>query len=139
MSSNLLYCLITNLPSNHLFVFCSAIIPKKKTRNSCLNMDELAHNYRISSDRVIVENLFGRVCIMFGITSGKYRWSREKFALIVDFCFSMANFHIPQHPLREQDFKYYQSVLADLKRRKELARERGKKRQQKHRAHQARM
>ena len=51
----------------------------------------------------------------------------------------MANFHIPQHPLREQDFKYYQSVLVDLKRRKELARERGKKRQQKHRARQARM
>ena len=107
MSICLLYFDIADLPSNHLFVFCSAIIPKKKTRNSCLNMDELARNHRISSDRVIVENFFGRVCMMFGIMSGKYRWSREKFGLIINFCFSLENFHICQHPLREQDLQYY--------------------------------
>ena len=102
-------------------------------------MDELARNNRISSDRVIVENFFGRVCMMFGIMCGKYRWSREKFGLIVDFCFSMANFHIRHHPLREQDFNYYQKVVADLKRRKDVSRDRSKKRQQKHRARQSRM
>ena len=76
---------------------------------------------------------------MFGIMSGKYRWSREKFGLIVDFCFSLPNFHIRLHPLWEKDGEYYQSVMADLKRRKEVMKDRVKKRQQKHRARQARM
>ena len=76
---------------------------------------------------------------MFGIFCNKYRWSREKFNLIVDFCFSLTNFHIRLHPLREKDGEYYQSVMADLKRRKEVQKDRVKKRQQKHRARQARM
>ena len=76
---------------------------------------------------------------MFGIMAGKYRWNRDKFGSIVDFCFSLANFHIRLHPLREQDFEYYQKVLADLKRRTEEQSTMVKKRQQKHRARQARM
>ena len=102
-------------------------------------MDELERNNRISSDRVVVENFFGRVCMLFGIICNKYRWSREKFSLIVDFCFSLTNFHIRLHPLREQDGEYYKKVMADLKRRKEMSKDRVKKRQQKHRARQARM
>lgn len=101
--------------------------------------NELARNNRVSSDCGIVKNLFGRVCMMFGVMTGQYRWSWERFGLIVDFCFSMANFHIRQHPLCEQDFKYYQSVFEDFKRRKDLARKRGKKRQQKHRTCQPRV
>ena len=119
--------------------FISAIIPKKKTRNNPLTQDDLARNNRISSDRVIVENFFGRVCMMFGIMGTKYRWGREKFGLIVDFCFSLANFHIRLHPLCEQDGEYYLRVLADMKRRMEVSVNQVKKRQQKHRARQARM
>ena len=59
--------------------------------------------------------------------------------MIVDFCFSLANFHIRLHPLRKQDYDYYQKVLADLKRRTEEQSTMVKKRQQKHRARQARM
>ena len=77
--------------------------------------------------------------MMFGIMAGKYRWNRDRFGSIVDFCFSLANFHIRLHPLREQDFEYYQKVLADLKRRTEEQSTMVKKRQQKHRARQARM
>ena len=77
--------------------------------------------------------------MMFGIMARKYRWNRERFGLIVDFCFSLANFHIRLHPLREQDFEYYQSVLADLKRRTEEQVTMVKRRQQKHRAREARM
>ena len=76
---------------------------------------------------------------MFGIMAGKYRWNRERFGMIVDFCFSLANFHIRLHPLREQDYDYYQKVLADLKRRTEEQSNLVKKRQQKHRARQVRM
>ena len=131
------YC---DLPISHISIFVfSAIIPKKKTRNNPLGTDDIHRNNRISSDRVIVENFFGRVCMMFGIMAGTYRWNREKFGMIVDFCFSLANFHIRLHPLREQDFDYYQKVLADLKRRIEEQSTMVKKRQQKHRARQARM
>ena len=76
---------------------------------------------------------------MFGIMAGKYRWNQERFGMIVDFCFFLANFHIRLHPLREQDYDYYQKVLADLKRRTEEQSTMVKKRQQKHWARQARM
>ena len=131
--------IVTYLISHIPIFFLSAIIPKKKTRNNPLTTDDIHRNNRISSDRVIVENFFGRVCMMFGIMAGKYRWNRERFGMIVDFCFSLANFHICLHPLREQDYDYYQKVLADLKRRTEEQSNLVKKRQQKHRARQVRM
>ena len=59
--------------------------------------------------------------------------------MIVDFCFLLANFHICLHPLCEQDYDYYQKVLADLKRKTEEQSTMVKKRQQKHQARQARM
>ncbi|KAE9049346.1 hypothetical protein PR001_g3399 [Phytophthora rubi] len=41
--------------------------PKKKPRNGELTAEEHARNARVSSDRVLVENLFGRVCLLWEI------------------------------------------------------------------------
>ena len=98
-----------------------------------MTVDDQNRNTRISSDRVVVDNFFGRVCGMFGIFSSKYSWSSDKFDTIVDFCFSIVNFYIHIHPLREQDVGYYQKVIADVMRRTDDAKNIGRIRQQNHR------
>ena len=98
-----------------------------------LNCTELNRNVRIGSDRVPVENFFGRTGSMFHVFSNKYRWSRDKFGLIVDFCLSLTNYHIRLHPLRERDIEYYKLIVADLRKKTEEAKNKNRKRQLKQR------
>ena len=104
-----------------------------------LSMEDIARKGRIGSGRVIVENFFGRVNRLFHIFSNKYRWSRDKFNLITDLCFSLTNFHVRIHPLREQDYEYYKKVLADLHKRTHEAKTKNKRRQLRHRQRKVRM
>jgi hypothetical protein len=92
-----------------------AIIPKKKPRNRQLDNDDLERNRKIAHDRIVVEIFFGQVCKLFGVMGGKYRWSREKFDIIADVCFSLTNFHICLNPLRDEDKSYYDNVLASFR------------------------
>ena len=94
-----------------------------------MTVDDRNRNNKVSADRVVVENFFGRVCGMFGMFTSKYSWIPDKFDAIVDFCFSIANFHIRIHPLREQDVGYYQNVIADVMRRTDNAKNKGRLRQ----------
>ena len=71
-----------------------AIIPKKKPVRGTLSCSEFIVNSNISSDRVIVENFFGRVTDKFRILGKKYTWDRENLSLVVDVCFSLTNYHI---------------------------------------------
>ncbi|KAG3129634.1 hypothetical protein PI126_g20876 [Phytophthora idaei] len=50
--------------------------PKKKPCNGELTADELARNARVSSDRVLVENFFGRVCLLWKIMHNRERTRR---------------------------------------------------------------
>ena len=100
---------------------------------SILSCAELDRNRKISYDRVPVENFFGRVRSLFHVFSNKYRWSREKFGLVVDFCFALANYHIRLHPLRERDMEFYKLLVADLRAKTEKAKNANRKRQLKHR------
>ena len=111
----------------------SAIIPKKRLMRRVLNCQEIERNVRIGSDRVPVENFFGRLGHLFRVFSNKYRWSRDKFGLIVDFCLSLTNYHIRLHPLRERDIEYYKLIVADLRKKTEDAKNSNRKRQLKHR------
>ncbi|KAJ0405908.1 hypothetical protein ATCC90586_005853 [Pythium insidiosum] len=45
--------------------FVRAIHPKKKPVGGSLTAEELQRNARVSSDRVLVENYFGRVCSLW--------------------------------------------------------------------------
>ena len=98
-----------------------------------MTVDDRNRNTKVLFDRVIVENLFGQVYGMFRMFSSKYSWSSDKFDIIVDVCFSIVNFHIRIHPLREQDVGYYQKVIADVMRRTDDAKNIGRHRQQNHR------
>ena len=97
-----------------------------------MTVDDRNRNTRVSSDRVVVENFFGRVCGMFGIFLSIYSWSSDELDTIVDVCFSIVNFYIRIHPLREQDVGYYQKVIADVMRRTDDTKNVGRIRQQYH-------
>ena len=94
-----------------------------------MTVDDRNRNNKVSADRVVVGNFFGRVYGMFGMFTSQYSWSSDKFDAIVDFCFSITNFHIRIHPLREQDAGYYQKVIADVMRRIDDAKNKGRLRQ----------
>ena len=113
------------------------IIPKKKPRApGRLDNDAWQRNLDIASDRVIVENYFGRLTTMFGLFAKKYTWSRERFPVVMSIALSLTNFSVLKHPLRSQEVEYYKMILADLDAKGEKAKNANKERQRLYRERQ---
>lgn len=87
--------------------FCRAIIPKKKPINGVLAIEDMRTNSKISSDRVIVENYFGRMCSLWMVMGSKYRWNEHKYDSFLRVCTALTNIHIKWHPLRDEDGVLY--------------------------------
>lgn len=68
------------------------------TSTAHLSADAERKNKTISSDRIIVENFFGRLCGLWRICA-KYRWSEDLYDDIFHVCAALTNFHIAYHPL----------------------------------------
>ena len=98
-----------------------AIIPERNPPRGHLPQASKERNRLISHDRVLPENYFGHNAKINGLFAKQYTLSRDRLDVLVDFCFSLTNFHISLHPLREADREYYHQLLADLKRRAEDA------------------
>ncbi|GMF15240.1 unnamed protein product [Phytophthora lilii] len=49
------------------------------TKGSNLPLADQRQNEDISSDRVLVENVFGRLCSLWRIVADKYRWNEETY------------------------------------------------------------
>lgn len=88
------------------------IQPKKKARGGVLDRDDLARNKAISSDRVLVENFFGRMCGLWNATYSTFKWNENRFDCVVRLCVALTNFHVSLMPLRAQDGEHYGMVLA---------------------------
>lgn len=86
------------------------IHPKKKPQHGQLNLDDERNNKAISSDRILVENYFGRLCNLWNIMSAKYRWSGDLYDQIFRLCLGLTNWHIKRHPLRREDLDFYQQI-----------------------------
>ena len=103
-------------------------------------ISEVDRNNKIASDRVIIENMFGRVAKMFGMFGRtKFTWSRDRFDTAIDVMFSLANFHVRLHPLRQQDQDYWDLVLSKIRVRAERVKNSGKNRMKKYRDNQRQM
>ncbi|EGZ09134.1 hypothetical protein PHYSODRAFT_422729, partial [Phytophthora sojae] len=61
---------------------------------------EESRNRRVSSDRVLVENYFGRMATLWRVVSTTFTWSEAKFDRIVNICVALTNIHAKLHPLR---------------------------------------
>ncbi|KAF4030887.1 hypothetical protein GN244_ATG17301 [Phytophthora infestans] len=80
--------------------------PKKKPRNGELTSDELARNARVSSDRVLVENFFGR-----NHAQHTFKWGESPFDSFARMCFALTNFYTDINSLRADDGWFYRSVM----------------------------
>jgi hypothetical protein len=76
-------------------------------KGSHLSADAERRNKNISTDRIIVENYFGRLCGLWRICADKYRWSEDLYDDIFHVCASLTNFHIAFHPLRDVSGEEY--------------------------------
>lgn len=83
------------------------IHPKKKPAGRHLSTMEIEENRLISSDRIIVENYFGRLCSLWGVTSGVYKWAEKHYDSFFMFCIAATNFHIRIQGLRDEDGEFY--------------------------------
>ncbi|GMF42198.1 unnamed protein product [Phytophthora fragariaefolia] len=88
------------------------IQPKRKPRGSELSRQDVARNRLVSSDRVLVENVFGRACMLWKAMYVTYKWSEVRYNMIDRICFALTNYHVSYMPLRNDDNVRYRSVLA---------------------------
>jgi hypothetical protein len=56
-----------------------ALHPKKKPIHGQLDHAEIVRNEAISSDRVLVENYFGRMCQLWNAAYMTFKWNRSRF------------------------------------------------------------
>ncbi|KAF4045426.1 DDE superfamily endonuclease [Phytophthora infestans] len=84
---------------------------KEKPRNSELTSDALARNARVSSDRVLVESVFGRVCLLCRIMHCTFKWSESSFDSFARTCFALTNFYTDSNRFRADNGRFYLSVM----------------------------
>ena len=80
-----------------------AIIAKKKPMNAEMSDEHKEFNRLLSSDRMIVENYFGRMKVIFGSVHAKFRCKIQFLKNLVPILISVTNYHIQLHPLRRED------------------------------------
>ncbi|ETV88735.1 hypothetical protein H257_00249 [Aphanomyces astaci] len=77
---------------------------------------DLERNHAISSDRVIVENFFGRVCSLWQVSYSTFTWSEKNYTAIPRMTFALTYFHLSLMPLRREDEAFYGLVMARYQR-----------------------
>ncbi|RHY78648.1 hypothetical protein DYB31_012832 [Aphanomyces astaci] len=103
------------------------IHPKRRPAHGSLDASELERNANVSSDWVIVENFFGRVCSVWRVSCATYTWSERNYSAIQRVTFALTNFHLSLLSLRHDDEDFYGRVLARYQR---MANEKKRKRQE---------
>lgn len=88
-----------------------AIIPAKKPKGNDLSRRDIESNKKIASDRIIVENFFGRQCTLWTVVANKYRWAEGSYDPIFKLTVALTNAHILRHPLRAEDGDLYWQLV----------------------------
>ena len=96
------------------FEIVRAIYPTKKPPNHMLSNALLSENHEISSDRIIVENYFGRLFSLCSVIVTKYIWKEEYYNQFMRICAALAKTHIGRNPLRTRDNAFYQTLRNKL-------------------------
>jgi hypothetical protein len=80
-----------------------ALLPHKRGRGQDLTEEQKEENRKLSHDRILVENFFGRWKSLFGICQGRYRGDLKNLSQIIRSTIIMTNWYILRHPLRQPD------------------------------------
>jgi len=81
-------------------VYPEAIIMKKKPPGAELTDDENRFNHHLSSDRMIVENYFGRLKVLFGVIKETFRCEIRLLESLIPMLVALTNYYLQKHPLR---------------------------------------
>ncbi|KAF0708679.1 hypothetical protein AaE_013117 [Aphanomyces astaci] len=92
-----------------------AIHPKKKPVSGTSDRFDMDRNKEVSSDRVVVQNFFGRVCSLWKVSYATFVWGEKLYDDIQRFTFALTNFHATLMPLRLEDNDHYRAVMARYK------------------------
>ena len=87
--------------------FCRIIHPKRKPQGSFLSSGDVSRNNFISSDRILVENYFWRLCGLWAVLGSKYKSSEANYDPVFRLCQGLTSFHIRWKPLRDGDMELY--------------------------------
>lgn len=74
-------------------MYANAIIPIKKKRNEILTKEQKKSNHRLSSKRIVIENVIGFLK-RFRIISDRYRNRRRRFCLRFNLIAGFHNYEI---------------------------------------------
>lgn len=83
------------------------ITPYKKPIRGELSAAQERFNKKLSSDRILVENYFGRMVSYWNIMSRKYTWSEDLYDTFASLCVSLTNCLVDLNPLRQGDGDWY--------------------------------
>ncbi|RHY36801.1 hypothetical protein DYB34_013733, partial [Aphanomyces astaci] len=86
------------------------IHPNRRPVHGVLDAHDMDRNHDISSDRVVVENFFGRVCTLWKISLATYTWGEKNYNTIQRTTFAFTNFHLSLMPFRAEDKGFYRST-----------------------------
>jgi hypothetical protein len=94
------------------------LTPKRKLPNSKFLQSDIKRNRKISSERVIIENYFGKLQEKFCIMSPPFRSERTNFSFYFKICSTLTNFYIVycQSALRKEDQELYNGLINKMKR-----------------------
>jgi len=74
-------------------IHATSIVPKKKSKNHSLTKDDKKRNRKISSERIVVENVLGDLKC-FKILAEKYRNRRKRYGLRFNLIAGLRNFEL---------------------------------------------
>ena len=76
-------------------------VPSRSVRIRAYRQQKSDPIAKFSSDRIAVENIFGRACGLWSVLERKWRWSEDKYNKFFRICLSLTN--IRWHLLRRGD------------------------------------
>jgi hypothetical protein len=90
--------------------------PHKAASNRRLTPVQIAENCRIATDRIVCENFYGRLKLLWAVMRNRWRFSRDRYQLAFTNCVALVNHHILiGNPLRGEEQTWYRSHIEQLK------------------------
>lgn len=90
--------------------------PHKAMGRKKLTAAQVAENRRIATDRIVCENFYGRLKMLWAIMRNRWRFGRARYSRTFGNCVALVNHHILiGNPLRAEEQTWYRSHLQQLK------------------------
>lgn len=90
--------------------FIPSVLP---TKGTSLTSAEQARNTSIGAARIICENYYGRLKVLWGAARMKVHTNLSYYDNMIDICVGLTNFHVENKPLRTVEAVRYRRISLD--------------------------